>query len=424
MRRQLETVRNEYKALPGVTHATGAFLRPGRVSYVDVRDVIPEGGTGKRRLHYMGTDEEFFDTFEVPFVAGGLPNPDQLWKSISESEGIRSIVINERAAEVLGWKGDAIGKRFYEDWERQDGTTYRRWSEIKGVVKDYHNESLHTGIRPMLIDVAGSVKFVAVRLGKGDIKETMEGIEAVWDKFMGGIPFEFQFADDLIQDRYLAELQLRQVLRFFSGLSILVGCLGVLGLVSFTARQRTKEIGIRKVLGSDNIGIVRLLSTDFVRLSLVSFLVAWPIAYVIGADWLSSFPYRVNLGPLPFVTSGLFIIGLPAITVGIQSWRSATQDPVISLRQEYPFISSFALEIPRRSSGQAFPINSWCHNALQKTHLRRHCLRRHQARFPQVDPPWRQGRQPHQDANRSAGNTEGDSRRTGPNYESGRKAGR
>jgi len=137
-----------------------------------------------------------------------------------------------------------------------------------------------------------------------------------------------------VRKRYSFESQLREILVFFSTLSILVGCLGVLGLVTYTAKLRTKEIGVRKVLGASNGGILALLSIGFLKLTLVSFAIAWPLAYLAGNDWLDGFVYRIDLGPMPFVASALVTLGLLAITVGIQSWRSATADPVTSLRQE------------------------------------------------------------------------------------------
>jgi len=332
--RRLPAIRDQLRALPGVTHATGIFLLPGYVSSVDLRDVTPEDGTDKVRLHYMGCDEEFFDAFEIPFVAGGIPNPDHVWRRLGETESVRSVVLNETAADLLGWKDVAIGKRAYVDYAADDGKTYRSYYEVSGVVRDYHNQSLHEGIRPLMIHVPGTAKHVVVRLGDGDLEETLAGVKEVWDTFMNGIPFEFRFVDEIIQERYLAELRLRQVLRFFTGLSILVGCLGVLGLVSYTAQQRTREIGIRKVLGADHLDILRLLSLDFAKLSVVSFAIAWPIAYSLGSDWLANFAYRTELGVLPFLISGAFILLVLAVTVGVQSWRSASRDPVVSLRQE------------------------------------------------------------------------------------------
>ena len=160
------------------------------------------------------------------------------------------------------------------------------------------------------------------------------GLEKVWDRFLPGQPFEYQFVDDSIRAMYTSELQLRRMFGFFSALSIMVGCLGILGLVTYTAERRTKEIGIRKVLGAGNGGIVFLLSGDFLKLTVLSFAIAWPIAYLLVKDWLSGFTYRIEPGIWPFAIAGSLTLIIVVITVGTQAWRNATADPVKSLRYE------------------------------------------------------------------------------------------
>jgi putative ABC transport system permease protein len=333
MYKQLDTIRNEMRAVPGVSHVTGISLRPGYVSTVDFRDVSVEGSADVFRLSRMGTDEEFFNTFGVTVVAGEVPNPSDRFRRISETEAERAVMINARAGRMLGLGEDAVGKRFYQEFDSGAGRI-RMWYLVTGVVDDYHNQSLRSEIAPMVLEIPGPIKYVAAKLAPGHQVDTMRGLEAVWSKFLPGKPFEFDFVDDVVRKRYSFESQLREILVFFSTLSILVGCLGVLGLVTYTAKLRTKEIGVRKVLGASNGGILALLSIGFLKLTLVSFAIAWPLAYLAGNDWLDGFVYRIDLGPMPFVASALVTLGLLAITVGIQSWRSATADPVTSLRQE------------------------------------------------------------------------------------------
>lgn len=333
--RQAEAIRNEMTSVPGVVNASAIFLPPHRIGETDFRDVTAEGSTNVHRLYYQSVDAAYGDTFDIPFVSGRPPETVR-WERLTETERITSVVINERAAEVLGWGEDAVGKRCFQEFRRQDGTATRSWFRITGVVRDYHNRPLRDGIEPVLIHMPGtwSFNFVAVRLASGSMVEPIDQLEAIWGRFLPGQPFEYEFMDAAVEKLYRTELQLRRVFGFFAVLSIVVGCLGILGLVTYAAERRTKEFGVRKVLGASNAGLLYLLSSDFLKLIGASFAIAWPIAYFLVREWLSGFAYHIEVGTAPFLVTGSLTLILVALTVAIQIWRSATADPVHALRYE------------------------------------------------------------------------------------------
>lgn len=328
-----ETIRNEIARIPGVSNASAVFLPPDQIGLIDFKDVQAEGATDIQRLYYQGVDREYFDTFDIPFVTGGIPK-SMASRNRTDNSVTQSVIINEQAGRVLGWGEQAHGKRFFIDYDQSDGGTFRAWYEVAGVVKDYHNQSLQHGIEPTFIQIPGAYKHMAVRLAPGDVTHTLSQLEDVWHMFLPDQPFEYEFMNDIVQQHYKSEMQLRKVSIFFSILSIIVGCLGVLGLVTYTAQQRRKEMGIRKVLGATSRNILMLLTSDFLKLTTVSFFIAWPIAYVLGTNWLTNFTYRMSLGLSPFLINSILTLCLVAIAIGIQSWRSATADPVESLRSE------------------------------------------------------------------------------------------
>lgn len=330
-RRKAEVVRQEMASIPGVKNATALAYRPNEIW--GFRDVSTIGSAKIIRLYLQETDREYFDTFDITFVAGG-PSQFSGFQKLDDTAVRRDVVINERAARMLGLDQNAVGKNVYSDREREDGTTQRVWYHITGVIADYHTGSLRHAIRPIIVETPGPYQHMATRLIPGNLQDTMARLEAVWRKYLPNKPFAYDFWDQRLQRQYKSEVQLRKVSAVFAVLSILVSCLGILGLVTYTAQRRTKEVAIRKVLGATLGNILMLLSRDFIKLTVISLIIAGPIAYVLSRDWLAEFAYRIDLATEPFVLSALFTMVPVAITVGIQSWRSATTNPAESLRCE------------------------------------------------------------------------------------------
>ena len=204
------------------------------------------------------------------------------------------------------------------------------------MVKDFHFESLHKEIRPLLMSQnnSGRIQQVAVRIEGGDIKGTLADLGGIWTSMGTEMPFEFSFLTDELNHLYEQEQRAAQVFGIFAGLAIVIACLGLFGLAAFTAEQRTKEIGIRKVLGATMSNILVLLSRDFIRLVLVAFVVAVPVVYFAMQRWLEDFAYRIDLGVSVFALAGGLALLIALLTVCLQAVRAALANPADSLRYE------------------------------------------------------------------------------------------
>ena len=237
----------------------------------------------------------------------------------------KNIIFNETAIGVMGIK-DPIGK------------TVNLWGEprtIVGVVNDFHFESLHENVKPLffMIDPSKTLKIMA-KIEAGKEKEAIERLEKLYAKFNPGYSFSYQFLDQDYQAQYASEKRISILSRYFAGLAILISCLGLFGLAAFTAERRIKEIGIRKILGSSEFGIVYLLSSEFSKSVLVAIVIALPVSYFMASYWLDSFAFRIELKTWYFVGAGLLALSIACLTVASQTIRAARANPVKSLRSE------------------------------------------------------------------------------------------
>ncbi len=236
-------------------------------------------------------------------------------------------IINETAARILGWTPDeAVGQRI---------AVPPRRGEVVGVAKDFNFNSLHVAIEPLAIWYQPrEIRHVIARFQPGQTEEAIDHLESVWARFAPGVPFTYRFIDDVYDRQYANERRTSRVVAVFAFLAILVACLGLLGLASFTAQSRTREIGVRKVLGASVPGIVGLLSKDFVVLVAVAFAVAVPVAWLVLSRWLSGFAYHIELGPGVFAVALAALMTVAFLTSSTQALRAATTDPVKSLRYD------------------------------------------------------------------------------------------
>jgi putative ABC transport system permease protein len=210
--------------------------------------------------------------------------------------------------------------------------------EIVGVVKDFNYRSLHEPIRPLAIHLfpkQGFIgRFVTVRLAQGDHLSTISFIENVWKKYAGDEGFSYNFLDDNLQRLYAADQRTSKIAGAFSVLAIFIACLGLLGLAAFIIEQRTKEIGIRKVLGATVPEVIALLSAQFAKWVLIANIIAWPVAYYVMNNWLKDFAYKINISIWIFVASGGLALIVALLTVSSHAIKAATANPVESLRYE------------------------------------------------------------------------------------------
>jgi putative ABC transport system permease protein len=205
---------------------------------------------------------------------------------------------------------------------------------VIGVVEDFHFESLRENIGPLVMFLGESRGNISFRLKTRDVSSAIGLLEKEWKQFLPNQPFEYSFLDERFERMYQSELKIGQIFTVFAVLAIFIGCLGLFGLAAFTAEQRTKEIGIRKVLGATSPRIIRLLLKEFVILVGIANLIAWPIAYLLMNRWLTDFAYRISPHFLIFLFAGILTLVLSLLTVSFQAVKAALADPVRSLRYE------------------------------------------------------------------------------------------
>jgi len=270
-------------------------------------------------LEVTSAGYDFTETFNMEMVKGR-----SFSKEFSSDEE-EAIVINETAEKIIGIE-DPVGKQLVFG---ESAVT------IIGVVKDYHFKSLHSEIEPLVLAIVPSLyRYVFVKLDAADIPNTLINIESTWKSFFPDTPFEFHFLDEAYEKLYRSEQQMGTLFNSFTILAVFISCLGLFGLASFMAEKRTKEIGIRKVLGASVIGIVALLNKQFAKWVLIANVIAWPVAYYAMSRWLQGFAYRINLGIWIFALAAAIALGIAVVTVSYQSIKAALANPADSLRYE------------------------------------------------------------------------------------------
>ena len=289
-----------------------------------LRLVWPDGDRTKERTFRISeVDDSFFETFEIPVLRGRAFSADVA------SDASQAIILNETAVRLLGWEDDPIGKQLLLPAYGNRSLT------VIGVVKDYHSLTLREEIAPMgfIGDWRLFVSLV-LRIRPESTAQTLSFLEMQWKRFVPDAPFEYHFLDEMIDWGYFNEQLTGKMLGVFSLLAIFVACLGLFGLAAFMVQSRTKEIGVRKVLGASTPHLMMLLSREFMLLILFANLIAWPIAYYLMRDWLSGFAYQTDLNVLPFVASAIMALIIAFGTVSMQAIRAARSNPIDALRYE------------------------------------------------------------------------------------------
>ncbi|MGJ8658286.1 MAG: ABC transporter permease [Cellulophaga fucicola] len=270
------------------------------------------------------SDASVLDVLQLKLLAGKkLPNLKQ------EGDTLVDVVLNKKAIDYLGYTPEeAIGKKV--DMQLGDGAT------IIGVVDDFNFESLHkpVGAYAFHNNNYESKSYLLVRFNSVSVTNTMQQLEAAYAKVSPDSSFDYTFLDKNMEQLYAQDRKIAKVGLLFCLLAIFVACLGLFGLAAFTAEQRKKEIGVRKVLGASVLGITQMLSADFLKLVIVSLLVAFPVAYILMQKWLQEFAYRIDIGWLVFFIAGMCAVIIALITVSFQAIKAATANPIKSLRTE------------------------------------------------------------------------------------------
>lgn len=274
------------------------------------------------RIARLLVDYDYIPTFKMELAAG---------RNFSREMGTdteQAFIINETAVRRIGWGSpeEAVGQAF--GYGRMEG-------RIIGVVKDFHFESLHQQISPILMHLASfDLNQIAVRLSPQNIPQTLAVLKGIWEEMRPNYPFSYYFIDENFDQQYKAEAGLQRIFSYFAFLSVFIGCLGLFGLAAYSAERRTKEIGIRKVLGASAGGVVVLLSKEFTKWVLLANIFAWPAAYIILSQWLQNFAYRSGLHLETFLSAGFLAWMIAFLTVSYQAVRAALTDPASALKYE------------------------------------------------------------------------------------------
>jgi putative ABC transport system permease protein len=339
---QWAAMRDELLGHPEIRSVTASWRTPLQVN-TNSLFARQEGNDDGINLTFMYVDYDFFETYEIPVLAGRIFNEDfpadRMRPNDPNGERVRGsgVVLNRRGAIQFGWSPEeAIGKimNFYV-------ASGPRAATVIGVVEDSNFESVRSDLKPTIFllppylqfDVA-SMPNGSIRIAGNDVSGALAHIDSVWKRFMPEFPIERHFLDEDFETLYLAEDKQARLFYCFALLAIFIACMGLYGLASFNAERRTKEIGVRKVMGGTVWSIVLLLTNDFSKLVLLSNLIAWPVAWFAMERWLSNFAYRIDLGPFVFVGSGLIALSIAWVTVGGTAAKAASAKPVLALRYE------------------------------------------------------------------------------------------
>ena len=300
---------------PNILQVSFSSQKPGVITNTNTWEVRGQD----KAMRVINTDPEYLDIMGLDLIAGRKISRE------TRSDIAKKYVINEEAAQFLGFEnpiGEIVRANFGQ-------------SEIIGVVKDYHFNSLHKKIEPLAICWYEHWANIAhIKISGQNIDKTVGSLQTLWSEMCPDFPFHFSFLDEDFARDYAQEGRLGEILRYFVGLAIFLSCLGLLGLSAFLAEQKTKEIGIRKILGSSSLGIMALFSKDFSRWVLFSNLFAWPVAYLVSHQWLQNFPYRTSINIWTFLISAALALIIALFTVSYQSIKAAWANPADALRYE------------------------------------------------------------------------------------------
>lgn len=309
-------MKEELLRLLGVSQVTTASGRP----FAGFSSTTWEGRDGNKHIELFFTrvDHDFCKTFGMTMAEGRFFSKDF-------STDKESYVLNETAVRQMELE-NPLGEQI--EFFEQEGV-------VIGIIKDYHFRSLHSKIAPLLLKLSEEGQDnMSIKVKPGNLRSTLDEIGGVWSRFEQDYPFQYTFFDEEFDKIYRIEIRFRDIFGYFAGLAILISCLGLFGLASFMAEKRTKEIGVRKVLGASVSGIAILLAKEFTKWVIVANALAWPLAYLTMKEWLTGFAYRTEMGIGIFLISGGLALVVAWMTVGYKSVRAALTDPVDCLRYE------------------------------------------------------------------------------------------
>jgi putative ABC transport system permease protein len=318
-REKYESFKTEIKRIPGVKSISSASFIPGDEIYwtSNIRN-LTSASEDNVVVSGAAIDEDFIPLYDVRMLAGR--NFDKAFTTDD-----KGIILNLALSNVLEYKepADALGKKVVFGSDTL---------EVTGVVEDFHQMSLKSPVAPLAIVFYQTARFYSVKMETADYRSVVDAMTAPWNTFFPGNPVDYFFLDEFFNRQYEKDDRFGQVFTLFTGLAILIASLGLFGLASFMAFQRTREIGIRKVLGSSVSGIVMLLAKGFLQPVAIANLIAWPLAWLVMDRWLQSFPYRISVNPLFLLIAGVLVVIIAFVSVSSQTLKAAMTKPAETLK--------------------------------------------------------------------------------------------
>jgi putative ABC transport system permease protein len=326
IQQSLDFVKNELKKIPGVISVAASSAVPGQNT--DVIPYIPEGfqEDNSQLMETIAVDHDFVPTLGIEIADG------RNFSTEFTTDKKEAAIINETAVKKFGWDSPvgktikAPGSGFPMRWETKT---------VIGVVKDFHFSSLHKIIMPLYIDNAPSyADKISIKISPQNTTGTLRLLREKWKEIDPYRPFEYSFLDETFDSQYRPDERLSKIFASFTIFAILIACLGLFGLASFMSEQRTKEIGIRKVLGASVPGIILMLSKNFLKLVIIANIIAWPISYLAMKNWLQNFAYRINIGLWIFILTAALSLCIALLTVSYQSVKASLSNPADAIKYE------------------------------------------------------------------------------------------
>lgn len=320
-RGKIFAMNNEFRNLPGIKDVGTGNSYPGAPNVnLNLFSVETKNGYVDKAVESYGIDENYFGTLGIKIIKG------RDFSSLADT--LHSIVVNEAMVKHFGWD-EAIGKRL-----KFPGDTSGNFLEVVGVFNDFNQKSLYNPIAPLILFYGPNGNIIQLKLDAVNIKASISKVEAIWKKYFPELPFEYKFLDDDFNSQYTADQKRGKIFAAFSILTIFITCLGLLGLTAFTTQQRQKEISIRRVLGASTREVITLITKNYLWLSLIAAVIAFPVAYYFMNNWLKVFSYRAGLSVIPFIVSAFVIVLTAVLTAMFHSAKAALTKPANSLRTE------------------------------------------------------------------------------------------
>jgi putative ABC transport system permease protein len=285
---------------------------------------VLEGREEQLPLWNLEIDYDFFETLDIKLVAG------RFFEKEKQSDSLPYFILNETAVKNLNIE-NPFGKRIGYYTSQQGDLAY---GPVIGVVKDFHVEGFNQEIRPMLMSINDYMRFAAFKIATTDMPATIDYIEQEWNKLEPAHTFRYTFLNEKFGALLRQQENFGRMFLYLTILAIIISAMGLYGLASFTAEQRTKEIGVRKVLGASVPQLMKMLTSDFIKLVLLANIFAWPLTYILAKDWLANFSYQINMPILPYLFATILALIIALITVSAQAYQAANADPVDALKYE------------------------------------------------------------------------------------------